>query len=333
MIAQNIRLAKTETDISLPLTRPDFPYLTLVKTDGSTLKMVRTAKYQYAVTGNFDKKVKAHIVAPSVGTSGNEVPFGWNGSAIEQNSTTDIPFSNVKSGNYTISFNTLTYVGAPFLSLKFDGTEMTMKDDDNYYVDKQFVQGAKISVEGVDLSKFWIDADFFTLNSDNTLTFKAVTGEYRITANFALNYFRVEAMNSGKLSKLNSDGSGSLWIIGDNVGKPSLSANTVGWNTGKAICMAQVKDKVYQVTLVGGQQISTGSINFKFFDTEGWESSISSGLTTTSDIVYVGNGSNGRDTGNLGIVSGKSLEEGATYVFTIDLTAGTSAAVLTVVKK
>ena len=73
--------------------------------------------------------------------------------------STDIPFSNVKSGNYTISFNTLTYVGAPFLSLKFDGTEMTMKDDDNYYVDKQFVQGAKISVEGVDLSKFWIDAD------------------------------------------------------------------------------------------------------------------------------------------------------------------------------
>ena len=332
VIVQNIKLAKTEQDIDLPLTRPDFPYLTLVKNDGTKLKMLRTAKNLYSVTGDFDKKVKAHIVAPAVGTSGNEVTFGWDGSAISQGNTTDIAFSNIKAGNYEISFNTLSYTGAPFLSLKFDGTEMSMKDDDNYYVDKQFTQGGKISVEGIDLSKFWIDPDFFTLNSDNTLTFNAVNGEYKITANFAQNYFRVEAMKDGNVSKLNSDGSGSLWIIGDNIGKPSLD-NTVGWNTGNAICMAQVKDKMYQVTVVGGKQISTGSINFKFFDTEGWDCSISSGLTTTSDLIFVGNGSNGRDSGNLGLVSGKELEVGATYVLTVDLTAGTKAAVLTVRKK
>jgi hypothetical protein len=333
VISQNIKLAKTEQDISLPLTRPDFPYLTLVLNDSTKYKMLRTEQNQYAVTANFDKKVKGYIVAPAVGGQGNEVKFGWDGSEIMQGNSTPIPFSNVKAGNFTISFNTLTYVGAPFLSLKFGGTEMTMKDDNHYYVDKTFTKGDKISVEGIDLSTFWIDPDFFTLNSDNTLTFNAFSGEYRITADFALNYFRVEAMDGGAFSKLKSDGSGSLWIIGDNIGKPSTATNLVGWNTGKALCMAQVKDKVYQVTVVADKQITAGSINFKFFDTEGWSSTISSGLTTTSDVVFVGNGKNGRDAGNLGIISGKSLVSGATYIFTVDLTAGVNAAVLSVEKK
>lgn len=333
VISQNIRLTKTEQDIALPLTRPDFPYLTLVLNDSTKYQMTRTELNQYSVTENFDKKVKGYIVAPAVGENGNQLTFGWDGSEITQGTNTPIPFSNLKAGSYAVSFNTLTYVGAPFLALKFGGVEMTMKDDNHYYVDRTFTQGEKIAVGSIDLSTLWIDPDFFTLNSDNTLTFNAVSGEYKVTADFALNYFRVEAMDGGVVSKLKSDGSGSLWIIGENIGKPSLATNTVGWSTSKAICMAQVKDKVYQVTVVADKQVTASSINFKFFDTEGWDSSISSGLTTTSDIVFVGNGKNGRDAGNLGIVSGKSLVSGATYVFTVDLTAGVNAAVLTVEKK
>lgn len=55
-------------------------------------------------------------------------------------------------------------------------------------------------------------------------------------------------------------------------------------------------------------------------------------LSTTSDLVFIGDGTNGRDAGNLGLVEGKSLENGVAYRFTVDVTAGVSSAVLTVEK-
>ena len=96
--------------------------------------------------------------------------------------------------------------------------------------------------------------------------------------------------------------------------------------------MAQVSPAVYQATFVAGQQIATGSINFKFFDEKGWTSSISSILSTTSDVIFVGDGNNGADSGNLGIVAGKTLTAGKTYVFTVTFAAGPKA-VLTVTEK
>ena len=55
-------------------------------------------------------------------------------------------------------------------------------------------------------------------------------------------------------------------------------------------------------------------------------------LSTTSDLVFIGDSTNGRDAGNLGLVEGKSLENGVAYRFTVDVTAGVSSAVLTVEK-
>lgn len=52
----------------------------------------------------------------------------------------------------------------------------------------------------------------------------------------------------------------------------------------------------------------------------------------TSDLVFIGDSTNGRDAGNLGLVEGKSLENGVAYRFTVDVTAGVSSAVLTVEK-
>ena len=48
--------------------------------------------------------------------------------------------------------------------------------------------------------------------------------------------------------------------------------------------------------------------------------------------LFIGDGTNGRDAGNLGLVEGKSLENGVAYRFTVDVTAGVSSAVLTVEK-
>ncbi|MEA5062695.1 MAG: DUF5121 domain-containing protein, partial [Petrimonas sp.] len=67
---------------------------------------------------------------------------------------------------------------------------------------------------------------------------------------------------------------------------------------------------------------------------KGWGGEFGSAtLTTASEIIFVGDGTNGRDNGNLGIVSGKTLTTGKTYLFTVDVSAGANAAVLTVVEK
>jgi hypothetical protein len=98
--------------------------------------------------------------------------------------------------------------------------------------------------------------------------------------------------------------------------------------------MAPMGGKKYQVTVVAGQSINTDNINFKFFHEKGWNGEFrNTDLTTTSDVVLVGNGTNGRDPGNLGLVAGKKLDAGATYVFVVDLSEGNNKAKLTVTKK
>ena len=98
--------------------------------------------------------------------------------------------------------------------------------------------------------------------------------------------------------------------------------------------MAPIGNRKYQITIVGGETVRTNIINFKFFHQKGWGGEFRSAtLSTESDLIFVGDGTNGRDNGNLGIVAGKTLESGATYVLVLDLSAGTDKAVLVVMKK
>ncbi|MDR1090353.1 MAG: DUF5125 domain-containing protein [Prevotella sp.] len=332
LVLQNIHLTITEKEYDLPLTRPDYPYLTLVTAD-EEIRMERKALYNYEVKKNFPMKISAYIKAPPVGTNGNEITFGWEDNAIIEGSVNNIPFSNF-AGEYSVTFNTLDYQAAPFIiAYAINDVGMTRVNDDNYKVEMDFEQGQEITVSGIDdFSDWWIDQDFFVKSGEN-LTFTPITGKYRITADFNHKYLRVETMSGNGLATLQADGTGAIWIIGDNIGKPSLG-NTTGWDTGKGICMAPVGGKKYQVTLVAGTNVTPGSINFKFFYQRDWGGEFSGeALTTTSDIVFVGNGSNGRDSGNLGVIEGKSFTTGKTYVFTVDVSAGIDMGVLTVVEK
>ena len=47
-------------------------------------------------------------------------------------SSSEITFANLSAGEYSISFNTLTYAAAPFVKLLLNGSEMEMVDDDHY---------------------------------------------------------------------------------------------------------------------------------------------------------------------------------------------------------
>jgi len=335
LVLQNIHFTLTEQVYDLSLERPDYPYLTLVAGD-ETYRMERTGLYSYAATADFPIKVSAYIKAPKVGEEGNELTFGWVDNAIKEGSTTSIPFSNRSAGQYSITFNSLTYEAAPFIiAYAINETVMQRVDDSHYKLDMELTNGQELAFEGIsDFADWWIDPDYLTKTSDNTLAFAAPDGQYRITANFQYKYFVVEKLMNGELAKLQADGSGAVWIIGEGIGKPSVSTNAVGWDTGKALCMVPLGNKKYQVTVVAGTTVNADNINFKFFHEKGWNGEFNNTtLTTTSDVVFIGDGKNGRDAGNLGIVEGKTLENGATYKFILDLTEGNNKAVLTVEKQ
>jgi len=335
LMLRDTHMTTVTKSFDVKVSRPDYPYLILVTNSGS-YSMERTGLYEYAATEAFPSSdVPAYIKTPVVTPNGNEINFGWEGGKIVEGSTSQIPFASSEGGKFDIKFNTLTYEAAPFFEILLNEQKMTMIDKENYSIDIILTKGQSITVDGVDkINDWWIDPDFLTKVSDNEFTFLPIDGKYRITANLKFSYFKVEAMSGSDLATLQDDGTGAIWVIGTNVGKPSVEDNEVGWNTGSALCMAPIGGKKYQLTLVGGETVSTDEINFKFFYQKDWGGEFDSdGITTTGDLIFVGDGDNGRDNGNLGLIEGVTLEEGATYVLVVDVSAGNNKAVLSVTKK
>lgn len=129
---------------------------------------------------------------------------------------------------------------------------------------------------------------------------------------------------SGAYMTLGEDGSGAVWMIGGACfGKPEMF--TAGWNTDLGLCLAEVSPKVFQITLVAGTQLAASSIDVKLFHQKGWGGEFGGGAyaSVDSDLIYAGEGD-----GNIHLNSGKTLEIGAPYRLTLDLTGGVSAAVL-----
>ncbi|MFV0590411.1 MAG: DUF5121 domain-containing protein [Draconibacterium sp.] len=332
----NTTLKSATQTFDVPITRAQYPYLILVTETASYPMLPTTESNVYAATEAFPSTdLPAYIKTPVVDDKGTEIVFGWEAGAVTNGVSTNIPFVSASAGTYSVTFNTKTYEAAPFFEILLNGEKMSMVDKENYQIDVDLTQGEDITIEGLgNIADWWIDADYLTKQEDGLYSFVPITGKYRISANLALQYFRIEALDGSSPAVLNADGTGAVWVIGDNVGKPSLADKTVGWNTDNALCMAPIGDKKYQLTLVGGKNISTDAINFKFFYQKGWGGEFGGdAISSTSDIVFVGDGANGRDSGNLGLVSGVTLEEGATYVFTVDLSAGNDQAVLSVIKK
>jgi len=330
-------LSRVTKSLDINVKRPEYPYLILVTSDKS-YPMVPTGKaYEYAATESFPSTdLNAYIKTPAVGANGNEITFGWENGAITEGSKGEIPFSSSVGGVYSVTFNTKTYEAGPFFELTVNGQRMSMVDKENFSIDMNVTQGETLKIEGLgNIAEWWIDPDFFTRKSDNEFAFAPITGKYRIIANTTLQYFRIETLSGNDPATLQADGTGAIWVIGTNVGKPTVAGNEVGWNTDKALCMAPIGDKKYRLTVVGGQSVSLGEINFKFFHQKGWGGEFTDAvLTTTSNIVFVGSGgTSGRDPGNLGLVDGVTLEANATYVFIVDVSAGISNGVLTVTKK
>jgi hypothetical protein len=329
-VLMDIHLTSIRKTFDLPVRRPQFPYLILVTANASYPMIPTGTANEYAATENFPSSdLPAYIKTPAVGANGNEITFGWDAGEITQGVVSDIPFVSPHGGVFSVTFNTKTYQAAPFYELFINGEQLVMLDKENFFIDMTLTSGQELTVTGIEnIAEWWIDPDFFTPVSVGKVKFNPVAGKYRIIANTVNQYFRVEAMSGNAPATLQADGSGAIWLLGEGAGKPSL-ANAPGWNPGKGICLAPIGNKKYQVSFVAGQSINATSINFKFFHQNDWGGEFGGGtITTTSDVIQVGAGD-----GNLSLVAGVTLEEGAVYVLTIDVSGGNTNAILTVIKK
>lgn len=277
---QNIQFTKAEQDISIPVTRPHYNHLTLYVDKNTQYTMMPDANNPYifhcTVHSPNSTTVNAYVIAPAADHNGNEVTFGMGKLGVTQGVTDAIPFANAVRGDFECTFNTLTYEYSPVYNPSKAAQEIQFTTENLEY-DGALVQGRKYSftLPGDLQQDFWVDSDYFTTNGEGTYTFNAVDGNYHIKAYSDRKGMQVWATNDSKQPlSLADDGSGALWIIGDDgIGKPSYTfINGQGWwtDTDHALCLAQVKPKVYQITLTVGKQLRAGGINFKFFGQAGW---------------------------------------------------------------
>ena len=329
---QNIHFTTKEELYNVNISHPDYPSLIFRAESGEDYTMQKESQYVYSVTQRFPAEMRGVIVAPKVGADGNEIVFGYENSEIKPYAEGSIPFSNSAPGRYSISFNTYSFEGSPFVVLSINDQQLEAIDETTSKIDLDLAKGDTLVPSGFpEYSDWWIDPSFFSKNEDGSLTFNAYDGKYRIIADTKLRYFRVYKLDGLNPATLSDDGTGALWIIGAGIGHPSL-ANEVGWTTENAICMAPTGEKTYQAVLVGGKTIATNSINFKFFGQMGWgvELKGSANLTSKSNLIGVGTGSDGHDDGNLFLQDGVVLQDNGIYVITVDLTQGINDAVMTV---
>lgn len=333
---RNITMKTTVESVDVPIARAQYPYLILVTEHGSFPMTPTGTPYEYAVTEPFPSTdLPAYIKTPTLDDKGNEIIFGWESGQITNGTNENIPFVSSVGGAYTVAFNIKDYQAAPFFEILLNGNKFSMLDKENFTIDINLNQDEEILIEGLDdIGDWWIDVDYLKETAVGKYNFVPISGKYRFNADLKLKYFRIEVLDGNQPASLNEDGTGAVWIIGEAIGKPSVSQKEVGWDTSKALCMAPISSKIYQVTVIAGETIKANSINFKFFHQNNWGGEFSSTtLTTESDLIFVGDGENGRDNGNLGIVEDKSLEPGATYVITVDVTKGSNNGLLKVEKK
>jgi hypothetical protein len=236
-----------------------------------------------------------------------------------------------------VSFNTCDYSFGPNEEITIQPLNFTESEN---VITRQMVQGREYSIGGIVDSNWFIDNDFFELNEEGNYVFLAVDGTYTLTAYNNYKFLQVYSGTASEPATLQSDGSGALWVIGGNgINKPLLtSANNKSWWTDPDWdqCLAPIAKGVYRITLTVGKQLAATDINFKFFGQPTWgiEFNGQGGdyhLDSDNDWFRVNAASS--DNGNIFLKDGAVLNDGDTFVLTVDLTAGVANGVLTVDKK
>lgn len=331
---QNVTTSKTVMEVTAQVERPHFSDLQFVAADGTKYPMTEGDDYSYSVKVNTAQTAfKGRFE-----TGDGKWLFGSDGSEITLGGTGNIDFQTESSGEVEVTFNTRDYTFGPYEEITI--APLMFSETDNI-ITREMVQGRQYAIGGTVTDEWFVDNDFFEKNDDDTYTFLAVDGTYTLTAYSNYKFLQVFAGTKDAPASLQADGTGALWIIGGNgINKPFLStSNNNGWWTGTEWdqAMAQVRAKVYQITLTVGEQLSATDVNFKFFGQPNWGTEFKGNggeycMTSDSEIFGVGDGNGGHDNGNIYLKDGAVLNDGETYIFTVDLTAGCANGKLTVKK-
>ena len=245
------------------------------------------------------------------------------------------------SGGNTTAVLTVEKVGEqelPPADITVNGTKMTQLDMDNYQVDLDLTQGQTLTLGGADaFTPAWINPDFFEAASATSVKLVPVSGKYRITANLATKVIDALVLNAdgSGLATLSDDGHGAVYFIGYGIGSPA-AADEPGWTTEKGVCVPEAASGIYRMTAqagvegstVLGQRFRVSGWSGKFFKNRGWDGLGTFSLAAGTEAFFSIAGD-----GNIEIAQGVTLEEGATYELTLDVTGGNDHPVVSLVKK
>ena len=336
---QNVSTKSNTETLSFDIKRPHFNNLQFVSADGVKYDMTEKSDFVYqAVLPSSKKTFKGYFA-----TKDGKFVFGSStGKDISLGETGNFNFSSENMSDVVVTFDAKNYTAGPTDVLPVTILDFADTDAGKTWIG-EIKQGAtcNLTINGNNLPDDWYyDSDWFQKEEDGSYTFKAITGRYTILADFTHKSFRIWTMNGSEPMSLNGDGTGALWIIGnEGVNKPTWDAVNHGWWTGvdSDVCLTPIKAKVYQVTLTVGKQLRATGVDFKVFGQADWGIEVKGKdnchlITTESEVFGIGDG-NGHDNGNVYLKDGVELKDGETYVLTVDLTAGVDKAVLKVEKK
>ena len=259
---------------------------------------IAPAKYQLTVTvGKELSPIASNIDFKFYGDVNNGHPFVPNGSVHALTNLSDL-FDIADDGHIKVNVEALskfvmgtkvvmtidltggskagefstdvTYPPIPSYELTINGTKMTHVSGYHFVYEGDMKQNQTYRFAGADVlseAAWYYDSDFFTKNSDGSYTFKAVDGRYHVEADVNLKFFKVYGIDAdNKPLTLQADGTGELWMRGNNYfGKPSYASNAANWGQDISQChaFAQVRPKVYRMTLVVGKQIDESQFDLK----------------------------------------------------------------------
>lgn len=174
-------------------------------------------------------------------------------------------------------------------------------------------------VEGLD--DYWIDPDFL-YRDGGSIKLGAVSGYYQVTL-----YTGTDKHIA--VARVNADGTkpnlsqGGLYVAGYGIAGYKM-ADEIGWSGSNMYQLAQVSDKVWQITGVAveerdpdvkGGKFRYDYISLKYYYQSGWGGEASKGITIGGPAASLLKQTSG---GNLELNA--NLEKGATYRLTVDFT-------------
>lgn len=227
----------------------------------------------------------------------------------------------------------------PTMAFSFGGKQMTHRAEGLYVLTIDLEKGEKYATNflAADLTDWYVDPDFFVADEEGNLTLKGQSASYLIRAD--VHQRSLTAIPS--LSTLNESAQGGVYLIGpgSSVGKPFYTGGTE-FMLENALPLAEVQDKIYQITFTVGEQLNPDFVDFAFYGSNvSWEPMFlgSEGstyyLTSSNSYFRVGYGRLGHADGHIYVPSPLRLKEGETYRLTLDLSQGISAGLLTTEKQ